>query len=74
MHKIYLRQALMHVGGFSRVLRHSNSNNTFISIVFGFFWDTLYSAFGEQRRLLASRTCIVEQNLVVAKGDPSYRS
>ena len=37
MHKIYLRQALMHACGFSRVLRHSNSNNTFISIVFGFF-------------------------------------
>jgi hypothetical protein len=28
MHKIYLRQALMHACGFSRVLRHSNSNNT----------------------------------------------
>ena len=36
MHKIYLRQALI-TFGFSRVLRHSNSNNTFISIVFGVF-------------------------------------
>ena len=35
MHKIYLRQALI-TCGFSRVLRHSNSNNTFISIVFVF--------------------------------------
>ena len=37
MHKIYLRQALITCSGFSRVLRHSNSNNTFISIVF-VFW------------------------------------
>ena len=43
MHKINLRQALMHVW-VQQSAEAFNSNNTFISesIVFGVFWDTLY--------------------------------